>query len=159
MNNSWIDWSQIYLLIFGSQIGSYSYSSHFHFMNWIPIKKYLNFTNIIPIHRYFCKAILNLYFEYICKLWKYTLWFCLLVKFFRMRNIYESGTWNNEKKMERKNISDICELFANTSRLMNTIPIPICKFWRRKKKKKKTILIPILTEVGEIAICWTPGIP
>ena len=42
--------------------------------------------------------------------------------------------------IEKKQISGIHELFANTSHLTNIIPIPIRKFWN-----SKTIPIPI---------CW-----
>ena len=44
---------------------------------------------------------------------------------------------------EKKNISGICELFANISHMTNIIPIPICKFWN-----SQTIPIPIRSEVG-----------
>ena len=42
-------------LIFMSRIDSYSHLPQFHFMNIIPIRKYINLTNIIPIHKYFSK--------------------------------------------------------------------------------------------------------
>ena len=59
-----IDLSQIYLLIFKSQIDSNSYSPQFHFMNIITICKYLNLTNIIPIHKYLLKVFMNISFLY-----------------------------------------------------------------------------------------------
>ena len=43
----------------------------------------------------------------------------------------------------KKYLSDIYYWFAKTSRLTNTIPIPICRFWY-----SQTIPIPIHTEVG-----------
>ena len=54
-NNSRIDLSRIYSLIFSSQIDSYSYLPQFHFMYIIPICKYCNLTNIISIHEYLTK--------------------------------------------------------------------------------------------------------
>ena len=39
--------------------------------------------------------------------------------------------------------SSICEYSSNTSRLTNTISIPICKLWNLQ-----TIHIPICTEAG-----------
>ena len=80
-------------------------------------------------------------------------------KFFQIRNIYESRTWNYENKIKRKNISGICEKLVNTSYRNNSILIPICKFWN-----PHTILFPTLTEVvsanlflftRKINICWT----
>ena len=44
---------------------------------------------------------------------------------------------------EKKQISGIRELFANTSHLKNIIPIPNRNFWN-----SQTIPIPIRTEVG-----------
>ena len=64
-------------------------------------------------------------------------------KFFRGK-IYKSQEKEIIKiKYDRKNISGIHELFANTSHLTNIIPIPIRKFWN-----SRTIPIPIRTEVG-----------
>ena len=61
------------MLIFRSQIDSYSYLLLFHFMNIIPICKHCNFRNIFPIHKYFSKYwwISYLNIEYIYKIWKY----------------------------------------------------------------------------------------
>ena len=44
--------SQIYWLIFRSQIDSYSYLPHSNFLNIFPIWKNNEFTNIITIHKY-----------------------------------------------------------------------------------------------------------
>ena len=57
-------------------------------------------------------------------------------------------TFSNEKKsfryfFEKKWISNILDLFANTSHLTNIIPIPIRKLWN-----SRTTFIPIRTEVG-----------
>ena len=55
VNSLWIDSSEIYLLIFRWQIGSYSFWPHVHFMNIIHICQYYNLTNIIPICKYLLK--------------------------------------------------------------------------------------------------------
>ena len=66
-NSLQIDSSQIYLLIFRSQIDSYLYLPPFNFRNIISIQDYYDFTNLIPIHNYFSKYSLICYFiiEYI----------------------------------------------------------------------------------------------
>ena len=86
--------------------------------------------------------ILFLYWIY--KEYEYiSLWLCLPGNCFKWK-IYKS----REKEIvgnffEKKQISGIHELFANTSHLKKIIPIPIRTFWH-----SRTIPIPICTEVG-----------
>ena len=128
-----IDSSQIYSLIFRSPINSYSFLPQFHFMNIIPIEKYVNLTNNSPIHKLFFKVFMNILFFY---------WICI-----KSMNISDYGfvcpvNSSNEKYKSlekeilrhfferKKNISGICELFANTSHLTNIILIPQIFFSR-----------------------------
>ena len=70
-------------------------------------------------------------------------WLCLQSKFLKYKYIPVKKNISLEKSLREKNISVICEYFANTSNLTNIIPIPICKFCN-----SQTIPIPICSEVG-----------
>ena len=113
-----IDSSQIHLLIFRSQIDSYSYSPQFQIMKIILICEYsiiwrvlFLFTNIfLRFHEYFI-IVLNIYIDSIPYI---SLWLCLPGKFFKWKK-YKSCKTEIITKTLRKNIFQV---FVNNLQIL-----------------------------------------